>query len=77
VFYDRLIDRSIREKALDEKDGHVPNIGSMVEEMEGSMRNSLQQVYFGWCEQVIASLRNAGKQLPENVINDLKTKTKI
>ena len=41
------------------KQGHVANIGAMVEELEGSMRNDLQQVYFGWCEQVISSIRGA------------------
>ncbi len=61
---------------MDEKDGHVPNIGTMVEEMEGNMRNSLQHVYFGWCDQAIKALRNTGQQLPENVINDLKAKQK-
>ena len=35
------------------------------------------KVYFGWCEQVISSIRNTGARLPESVIEDLKTKTKI
>jgi len=32
------------EKKLKQADGHVPNVGTMVEEMEGDMRNSLHQV---------------------------------
>ena len=107
------------EKKLKQADGHVPNVGTMVEEMEGDMRNSLHQVrplrcpvyafecacvrvcvcdhgltpcarslcdsfpvvvrvppvapqvYFGWCEQLISSLRHNGKQLPARVIEDL------
>mmetsp|Transcript_12251 Transcript_12251/g.34081 ORF Transcript_12251/g.34081 Transcript_12251/m.34081 type:complete len:195 (+) Transcript_12251:488-1072(+) len=35
----RQLDRS-----LPVKQGHIPNIGMIVEELEGSMRNSLQQV---------------------------------
>ena len=31
-------------KGLPSKQGHVSNIGMMVEELEGSMRNSMQQV---------------------------------
>ena len=41
------------------------------------MRNSLQQVYFGWCEQVVSSIRNSGMKLPEKVIEDLKAKAKV
>ena len=65
------------ERTLPTKQGHVPNIGMVVEELEGGMRNSLQQVYFGWCEQVVSSIRNSGMKLPEKVIEDLKAKAKV
>lgn len=64
------------DRTLATKQGHVPNIGIIMEEMEGGMRNSLQQVYFGWCEQVISSLRNTGKKLPDKVIQDLREEVK-
>lgn len=41
--------------------GHVSNMGKMVEEMEGKLRNVLDQVYFGKNQEVVSSLRSAGK----------------
>lgn len=38
--------------------GHVVNVGRMVEDMEGKMRNLLQEVYFGKCKDVVGDLRS-------------------
>ncbi|GAM86010.1 hypothetical protein ANO11243_040200 [Dothideomycetidae sp. 11243] len=39
-------------------DGHVINIGRMVEDMESKMRNLLQEVYFGKAKDVVGDLRS-------------------
>ncbi|CAA6665138.1 unnamed protein product [Spirodela intermedia] len=39
------------------EDGHVCNMGKMIEEMEGKLRNSLDQVYFGKTREMICTLR--------------------
>lgn len=38
--------------------GHVCNIGRLVEDMEGKMRNLLQEVYFGKAKDVVGDLRS-------------------
>lgn len=38
--------------------GHVVNIGRLVEDMEGKMRNQLQEVYFGKAKDVVGDLRS-------------------
>mmetsp|Transcript_35975 Transcript_35975/g.49946 ORF Transcript_35975/g.49946 Transcript_35975/m.49946 type:complete len:288 (+) Transcript_35975:165-1028(+) len=38
-------------------EGHIVNIGTMLEEMEGKLRNSLDQVYFGKTRDVVSALR--------------------
>jgi capping protein (actin filament) muscle Z-line, beta len=38
--------------------GHVVNIGRLVEDMEGKMRNMLQEVYFGKAKDVVGDLRS-------------------
>lgn len=40
--------------------GHVCNIGRLVEDMEGKMRNLLQDVYFGKAKDVVGDLRSIG-----------------
>ena len=37
---------------------HVINVGRMVEDMEGKMRNLLQEVYFGKARDVVGDLRS-------------------
>jgi len=37
---------------------HVVNVGRLVEEMEGKMRNMLQEVYFGKTRDVVGDLRS-------------------
>ena len=37
---------------------HVANVGKMIEDMEGKMRNLLQEVYFGKAKDVVADLRS-------------------
>ncbi|XP_020575462.1 probable F-actin-capping protein subunit beta [Phalaenopsis equestris] len=38
-------------------DGHICNMGKMIEEMEGKLRNSLDQVYFGKTREMVCTLR--------------------
>ncbi|KAJ4850523.1 hypothetical protein Tsubulata_029819 [Turnera subulata] len=38
-------------------DGHLCNMGKMIEEMEGKLRNSLDQVYFGKTKEMVCTLR--------------------
>ncbi|RVX72853.1 F-actin-capping protein subunit beta [Exophiala mesophila] len=38
--------------------GHVVNTGRLVEDMEGKMRNMLQEVYFGKAKDVVGDLRS-------------------
>lgn len=37
---------------------HVANVGRLVEDMEGKMRNLLQEVYFGKARDVVGDLRS-------------------
>ncbi|XAR62229.1 hypothetical protein NMG60_11016914 [Bertholletia excelsa] len=37
-------------------DGHLCNMGRMIEEMEGKLRNSLDQVYFGKTKEMVCTL---------------------
>ncbi|KAK8647024.1 hypothetical protein V6N13_120782 [Hibiscus sabdariffa] len=38
-------------------DGHLSNMGKMIEELEGKLRNSLDQVYFGKTREMVCTLR--------------------
>lgn len=38
-------------------EGHLCNMGRMIEEMESKMRNSLDQVYFGKTKEMVCTLR--------------------
>ncbi|RMZ87642.1 hypothetical protein DV736_g5133, partial [Chaetothyriales sp. CBS 134916] len=38
--------------------GHIVNIGKLVEDMEGKMRNMLQEVYFGKAKDVVGDVRS-------------------
>ena len=38
--------------------GHVVNAGRLIEDMEGKMRNMLQEVYFGKAKDVVGDLRS-------------------
>ncbi|KAL3845865.1 hypothetical protein ACJIZ3_003268 [Penstemon smallii] len=38
-------------------EGHLCNMGKMIEEMEGKLRNSLDQVYFGKTKEMVCTLR--------------------
>ncbi|KAK9134384.1 hypothetical protein Syun_013714 [Stephania yunnanensis] len=38
-------------------DGHLCNMGRMIEEMESKLRNSLNQVYFGKTREMVCTLR--------------------
>lgn len=46
----------LREAEIEQ--GHVVNIGRMVEDMETRMRNLLQEVYFGKAKDVVGDLRS-------------------
>lgn len=43
---------------VDGDEGHVVNVGKMVEDMELKMRNLLQEVYFGKAKDVVGDLRS-------------------
>ncbi|CAK9154197.1 unnamed protein product [Ilex paraguariensis] len=38
-------------------EGHLCNMGRMIEEIEGKLRNSLEQVYFGKTKEMVCTLR--------------------
>lgn len=38
-------------------EGHLQNMGKMIEELEGKLRNSLEQVYFGKTKEMVCTLR--------------------
>ncbi|KAL5981007.1 hypothetical protein ACLOJK_028927 [Asimina triloba] len=42
---------------LSVSEGHLPNMGRMIEEMESKLRNSLDQVYFGKTKEMVCTLR--------------------
>ncbi|RVW94913.1 putative F-actin-capping protein subunit beta [Vitis vinifera] len=45
-------------------DGHLCNMGKMIEEMESKLRNSLDQVYFGKTKEMVCTLRPPAEVLP-------------
>ena len=49
-----------RASATRPDESHLTNIGKAIEEMEGKLRNSLDQVYFGKTQEVVGLLRTAG-----------------
>ncbi|KAE8787274.1 putative F-actin-capping protein subunit beta [Hordeum vulgare] len=48
-------------------DGHLVNMGKMIEEMEGKLRNSLDQVYFGKTREMVCTLRPSPEVLSMRV----------
>ncbi|KAH9322413.1 hypothetical protein KI387_017052 [Taxus chinensis] len=40
-------------------EGHLSNMGRMIEEMEGKLRNALDQVYFGKTREMVLTLRES------------------
>jgi capping protein beta len=62
-------------------DGHLCNMGRMIEEMESKMRNGLDQVYFGKTKEVVFTLReplgvlnassHSGQSLQQCIINEI------
>lgn len=55
--------------------GHVCNIGRLVEDMEGKMRNQLQEVYFGKAKDVVGDLRSVASL--GQVEKDRKTQREV
>ncbi|KAM7507958.1 hypothetical protein LguiA_018411 [Lonicera macranthoides] len=53
-------------------DGHLCNMGKMIEEMEGKLRNSLDQVYFGKTKEMVCILRPPRELLPEELPENRK-----
>ncbi|KAM7272365.1 hypothetical protein ACFE04_027028 [Oxalis oulophora] len=45
-------------------DGHLCNMGKMIEEMESKLRNSLDQVYFGKTREMVCTLRPPAELVP-------------
>ncbi|PSK60459.1 F-actin-capping protein subunit beta [Elsinoe australis] len=52
----RQVEQELQVEGGDE--GHVVNVGKMVEDMESKMRNLLQEVYFGKAKDVVGDLRS-------------------
>ena len=46
--------------ALGKDGGHVCNVGKLIEDMEGRMRNAIQEIYFGKAKDVVGDLRSIG-----------------
>ncbi|KAG0569791.1 hypothetical protein KC19_6G117200 [Ceratodon purpureus] len=69
------------ESDLSIENGHLCNIGRLVEEMESKLRNGLDQVYFGKTKEVVFTLReplgvmsatsHVGQSLQRMIVNDL------
>ncbi|KAG6553246.1 hypothetical protein Mapa_004980 [Marchantia paleacea] len=69
------------ENTFDVTDGHMTNMGRMIEEMESKLRNGLDQVYFGKTKEVVSTLREplgmlsaasfTGQSIQSNIINDM------
>ncbi|KAJ7564934.1 hypothetical protein O6H91_02G040400 [Diphasiastrum complanatum] len=65
-------------------EGHLTNMGRMIEEMEGKLRNGLDQVYFGKTKEVVFTLREplgsltatsaTGQSLQQVVMDDILRK---
>ncbi|RXH88016.1 hypothetical protein DVH24_037661 [Malus domestica] len=50
-------------------EGHICNMGRMIEEMESKLRNSLDQVYFGKMKEMVCTLRSPSEvvtRLPDS-----------
>eukprot|EP00898_Chlorokybus_atmophyticus_P001643 jgi/Chlat1/247/Chrsp1S03151 len=45
------------EQVCENREGHLVNIGKLIEEMEAKLRNTMDEVYFGKTREVIGSLR--------------------
>ena len=43
--------------SLNESNSHIANIGSLIEEMENKMRNTLNEIYFGKTKDIVNDLR--------------------
>jgi len=50
-----------KEKASKDATSHIANIGEMVEDMEGRMRDALYEVYFGKTREVVNAVRSGGE----------------
>lgn len=45
------------EKKVDERNTHLVNIGHLVEDMEGRLRNSIEEIYFGKTKSIVGDTR--------------------
>ncbi|XP_071946183.1 F-actin-capping protein subunit beta-like [Antedon mediterranea] len=66
------------DRPVNEANTHIANIGSMVEDMENKMRNTLNEIYFGKTRDIINSLRNVydlgDMKKQQSVVNELNRK---
>mmetsp|Transcript_24848 Transcript_24848/g.30052 ORF Transcript_24848/g.30052 Transcript_24848/m.30052 type:complete len:274 (-) Transcript_24848:943-1764(-) len=73
------------ESSLPISEGHIVNIGTMIEDMENKLRNTLDQVYFGKTQDVVKALRvptdgtvsadsKEGKSLQASLISEMLKK---
>ncbi|XP_047341751.1 probable F-actin-capping protein subunit beta [Impatiens glandulifera] len=54
---------------LSVSEGHLCNMGKMIEEMESKLRNSLDQVYFGKTQEMVCTLRPPAELLQMRMPN--------
>ncbi|QPG72772.1 hypothetical protein FOA43_000073 [Brettanomyces nanus] len=66
-----LTRQTTREAKYTDAASHVANIGSLIEDTEGKLRNMLQEVYFGKTKDIVGDLRSIEKL---NVKEDQKLK---
>lgn len=75
-----LIRQNEKVAVVENEVSHLVNIGSLVEDIEGRLRNLLQQVYFDKTRDIIGGLRTVGslseqkqeKQAQSEVIKDME-----
>ncbi|GJT32774.1 integrase, catalytic region, zinc finger, CCHC-type containing protein [Tanacetum coccineum] len=54
---------------LSVEDGHLCNMGKMIEELEGKLRNQLDQVYFGKTKEMVCTLRPPSELLSMTLLD--------
>lgn len=50
-----------RNMATEDSASHIANIGTLIEEVESSLRNTLNEVYFGKTKDILGDLRSVAK----------------
>lgn len=61
---------------MDKANSHLANMGSMLEEMELRIRNSIQTIYISKTRQVINSMRSSSNRIKEEVFGGIVAQLK-